>query len=214
MPADLTPATAPPIPRYARIDVIGGAVMVFVAALIWFGAIGLRVGELVNFGPGALPRVLALILGAAGLGMFLHGLVQREQEAEPLVLAVRPPAILGIAIFLFALFIRGGDYGIVSTPRLGLMVVGPLTVFVAGFATPEARPRELIVMAFGLTAAVLLVFTDLLGVPLPVFPTRLEDAIPPSFGTDAAVRALYIVYACVTAGLYTWLFDVPGRRRD
>lgn len=208
-----TRADPSPVPRYARADVIGGAAMVFLAGLIWFGAMELRLGTLISFGPGAMPRVLAAVLGVAGLAMLFRGMFRSGGTAEAVHLAYRPSAILGIAFVVFAVFIRGGDFWFVTTPQLGLMVVGPLTVFIAGLATPEARPRELLVLSFGMTAAVLLVFPDLLGVPLPVFPKVLQDAIPPSFGVAAATRVLYVAYGLLTAALYVVLYKLP-RRHD
>jgi hypothetical protein len=202
------------VPRYARTDVIGGAVMVFIAGLVWYGSIGLSVGKVINFGPGAMPKALALILFVAGGAVLLNGLLQRARGADVVSVALRPPLILGLAIILFALFIRGGDFGLVTTPRLGLTVVGPLTVLIAGLATPEANPRELVVLAFSLTAAALLVFYDLLGVPIPVFPDIVEDAIPPWFGVDAAVRVAYAIYGALAAILFVTFFGLPEMRRD
>lgn len=202
------------VPRYARADVIGGAVMVFIAGLVWYGAIELKLGAVIDFGPGFMPRVLAIILFVAGGAVLIRGLVQSGETAEPLKIAARPPLILSIAIVLFALFVRGGDFGFFTTPRLGLMVVGPLTVIISGLATPEANHKELVVMAFGLTAATMLVFPDLLGVSLPVFPGFIEAAIPPSFGTGNALRVLYVAYGVLTAGLYILFFKMPEMRRD
>ena len=201
------------VPRIARIDVIGGALMVAIAALVWYGAIGLDLGHVVNFGPGAMPRVLAVLLLVAGGTVLLRGLVQGDAEAEPLAFALRPTAILVIAILLFALFIRGGQFWILTTPRLGLMVVGPVTVVIAGLATPEARLKELLVLGFGLTAAAILVFGDLLGVPIPVLPKALADAVPHSFGGDAAVRVVYIAYAAVAGLLYLAFLGSAGAAR-
>lgn len=208
------PERAGDVPRYARTDVIGGAVMVFIAGLVWYGSIGLAVGKIINFGPGAMPRALALILFIAGGAVLLHGLLQRADAADAVSVALRPPLILGLAIVLFALFIRGGDFGLITTPRLGLTLVGPVAVLVAGLATPEANLKELVVLALGLTAAALLVFYDLLGVPIPVFPEIVEDAIPPSFGIDAAVRVAYVIYGALTAALFVTFFGLPERRRD
>ena len=199
------------IPRYARADVIGGAAMVLVAGLIWFGAVELRVGTLISFGPGAMPRVLAAILAVAGLAMLFRGLFLSTGAGEAVHLAYRPSAILGIAFVVFAVFIRGGDFWFVTTPQLGLMIVGPVTVFIAGLATPEARPRELLLLSLGMTAIVLLVFPDLLGVPIPVFPKVLQDAIPPSFGVATATRVLYVAYGLLTAALYLVLYKLPRR---
>lgn len=201
-----------PVPRYARVDVVGGAVIVLVAALIGYGAIGLRLGELNNFGPGAMPTGLAVILFVGGAAVLANGLLQPGDEAEAVSFVLRPPLILAIAIVFFGLFIRGGQFWFFATPRLGLMVVGPLCVFIAGFATTEADPRELVVLALGLTAGSLLVFADLLGVPIPVFPEALEKAVPPAFGVGAAVRVLYAAYGVLTAGLYVVFFGMPRAR--
>lgn len=207
------PQRAGAVPRYARIDVIGGSLMIFIAGLVWYGAINLDLGRVINIGPGALPTGLALLLFIGGAALLLRGLLGRGEGAEPFMFALRPPLILGMAIVLFAIFIRGGDFWIVSTPRLGLMVVGPLAVFIAGFATPEAKPKELLVLAFGLTAAILLVFCDLLSVPLPVFPFAIQNMIPLSFGVDAGVRVLYTVYGALAAVLYVIFFRLPETRR-
>lgn len=205
--------TAPVMPRYASVDVIGGAAMISVAALIWYGAIGLRGGTLVNFGPGAMPKVLAGMLFLAGAAVLVRGLRQPAAQAEPLRLALRPPILLGIAIVLFALFIKGGDVMFLTTPRLGLMVVGPLATVVAGLATPEANPRELLVLGFAMTVAVIAEFYDLLGAPLPIFAAVLEREIPPSFGIDAAVRTLYLAYAALAGALYLVFFGRPEAPR-
>lgn len=201
--------TSGAVPRHARVDVIGGAVMIGIAALVWYGSIGLKLGKLVNFGPGAMPKVLAAVLFVSGAAILWRGLVQRDAEAERVMLALRPPLILGIAIILFALFIKGGEFWFLETPRLGLMVVGPVTVFIAGLATPESNPRELAVMAFGLTAAMLLVFADLLGVPIPVFPKAIDAALPHGWGVEAPLRVLCAGYAVISAALW-WLFFGRG----
>lgn len=200
------------VPRYARIDVIGGMAMVLVAGLVWFGAIGLDTGSLANFGAGAMPRALSILLLVAGLALLLRGATQPAGEAEPLELALRPTAIVALSIALFGLFVRGGHFGPVSTPQLGLAVVGPLTVLVAGCASPEPRLGDLLVLAFGLSAATLLLFADLLGVTIPVFPDFIRKAILPAFGADAALRVLYCAYGMLAAILYVCLFRLREKR--
>src|SRR6188474_1990836 len=92
------------VPRYARIDVIGGAMIIFLAGLIWYGAIELNVGTLADFASGALPKALALVLLAAGGVLLLQGLTQRHEDADRFEIAVRPMAIVVISIGLFGLF--------------------------------------------------------------------------------------------------------------
>jgi hypothetical protein len=171
-----------PIPPYARIEVIGGLIMVAIAALIWFGSINLSLGNLPNFGPAALPRALAL-----------------------------PTLIILLAIGVFGLFIRGGNFGILSTPQLGLCIVGPLTVFISGCASPQVKSRELLALAFGLTALILLVFPDLLRLSIPPFPAGLHNAIPAWLGGQTALRIACVAYAIIAVALY---FAPIGRRRE
>jgi hypothetical protein len=209
-PRDLTSARA--VPRYARIDVLGGTGMVLFAGLVWFGAIGLDTGSVANFGPGAMPRALAVVLFVAGMALLARGVMQPRGEAEAVELALRPTAIVTLAIVLFGLFVRGGQFGPVSTPQLGLAVVGPLTVFVAGCASPQPRFGELLVLAFGLSAATLLVFADLLGVTIPTFPAFVAKAIPAWFGETTALRLLYCAYGLLAGALYLHLFRRRGER--
>jgi hypothetical protein len=187
--------------------------MVFVASLVSFGAIGLDIGSITNFGSGAMPYALSIVLFVAGIALLLRGLTQRTDEAEPFEFALRPTATVAISIVLFGLFVRGGQFGPLSTPQLGLAVVGPFTVFIAGCASPETRTKELLVLAFGLTAAMLAIFADLLGVTIPIFPRFIQDAIPPAFGADAALRALYSAYGALAAILYVVFFGTSGKRR-
>lgn len=199
------------IPRHARVDVIGGAVIMLIAGLVWYGAIELDVGRLTRLGSGAMPKAIALLLSIAGGGLLANGLMRRSGESERFEFTLRPSVIIVAAMLIFGLFIRGGDFGIFSTPRLGLTVVGPLTVIIAGCAAPNARFGELVVTAFGLTAGLLLVFADLLGVPVPVFPDFLEAAIP--LGIDTATRLAYCVYGALAAALYVLIFRW-GAQRD
>lgn len=201
------------VPHFARVDVIGGALMIFIAALIWFGALALDGGTLVRIGSGALPRGLAVLLFVAGAAVLVQGLLQGNDRAERIYLAVRPSAIVLGAIVLFGLFIRGGDFGLFSTPQLGLMIVGPLTVFIAGSATPEMDLKSLIVLSFGLAAAMLLIFMDLLSVTIPVFPKFIQDPLTFAIGIDTLVRIAYVAYAAIAAMLYVFFFGLPEMRR-
>ncbi|KRA43274.1 tripartite tricarboxylate transporter TctB family protein [Devosia sp. Root635] len=200
-----------PVPPYARLEVIGGTTIIGIAALVWFGAINLAVGTLPNFGPGALPRVLAILLALAGAGVFIQGLVRREAAFERFEFALRPTLVIMLAVVLFGLFIRGGDFGLLSTPQLGLCVVGPLTVFIAGCAAPQVNLKELLVLAFGLTALMLVVFPDLLRLGIPPFPAILQNAIPPALGRETALRIAYAGYGAIALVLYL-VFVRPDRR--
>ncbi len=94
------------------------------------------------------------------------------------------------------------------------MIVGPLTVFIAGCATPDLHVKSLLVLAFALTAAMLLVFMDMLGVTIPVFPKFIQEPFTISFGIDTVVRAAYVAYAVFAAALYAIFFGFAEKRRD
>lgn len=200
-----------PVPPYARIEVIGGLTMIALATLIWFGSINLALGVLPNFGPGALPRVLSIMLGLAGSAITVQGFIRREAAFERFDIALRPTLIVLVAIGVFGLFIRGGDFGILATPQLGLCIVGPLTIFISGCAAPQVNARELLVLAFGLTALVLLVFPDLLRLSIPPFPAGMHNAIAASLGTQTGLRIACAAYALIAVVLY---FAPFGRRKD
>lgn len=199
------------VPPYARIEVIGGLTIVTVAALIWFGSIDLSNGVLPNFGSGALPRILAILLALAGAGIVFQGLIRREAAFERFDFAWRPTLIVVLAIAIFGLFIRGGNFGLFSTPQLGLCIVGPLTIFIAGCAAPRINVRELLVLAFGLTALILVVFPDLLRLSIPPFPGGMQSIIPPALGPQNALRIACAGNAALAAALY---FVLIRSRRD
>lgn len=207
------PSQTAAVQRRLRVDVVAGALVMFIAGLIWFGAIELEVGQLTRLGSGAMPKALALLLLAAGGWIMTSGMMGCDREAERLDLVLRPGTIVVAAMLVFAIFIRGGSFGPVSTPQLGLTVVGPLTVVIAGCAAYSIRFGELLVTALGLTAALLLVFADLLGVAVPVFPKFLEIAIDSSIGRDAAIRLAYVIYGVLAAILYGLIFGWGEKRR-
>jgi hypothetical protein len=202
------------VPRRARIDVISGAVIVSLAGLIWLGGTELEVGTIANFGSGAIPKILALVLLVGGCALLLKGLTQDPEDAERFHIASHPMVIVLVSIGLFGVFIRGGDFGVVSTPQLGLLIVGPLTVFVSGCATPNLHVKSLLVLSFGLTAGILMVFVDLLGVSIPIAPRSIQNDLSMSVGFETMVRAAYATYGVIAVTLYVALVRRRGGCRE
>ncbi|MDR6819904.1 putative membrane protein [Neorhizobium sp. 2083] len=201
------------VPRYARVDVIGGILLMMIALLVWFGAIELEFGTITDIRSGTLPTILSIALAIVGLGVVLQGLFQPSENSERLELAIRPTALIILSIGVFGLFIRGGIFGPVTAPQLGLLVVGPLTVFISGCAADRLRLGSLVVLAFGLTSALLLIFVDVLAVNIPVYPKAIADSLNASVGEYFALRASYIVYAMIALGLYLILYMSAERTR-
>lgn len=190
------------VPLYRRMNVLGGALICLAAIGIGIESMGLAVGELSYFGPGFLPRILAVILLAGGVSLLAIGLFQRSAAAEGLELALRGPAAVGLAILVFALTIRGVALGPIDIPQLGILIAGPVTIVIAGMGSSEARLRELVVLGISVTAVAILVFADALSMQLPVFPAGIEPGLQTAWGPDWPRRLAVIVYGVSAYGLW------------
>lgn len=140
-----------------------------------YAASDLPQGTLSAIGPGLMPHWLSIGVAVCGLALVAAGFLR---DGEPLqTFPLRGPIIVMLAIAAFALTIRPFNFGAFSTPGLGLIVAGPLAVMVGGYASPEARFRELLILALLLTAGCMLLFGDMLNLPIPIFPTAVIQAM-------------------------------------
>lgn len=188
--------------RLLRLDFLAGVVVGIIALAILAQAWNLDMGVIRNFGPGFLPKVLGLILAAGAAILIIWGLTQPADYAERVQLKWRGPAMVAAGVFFFALFIRPWSIGAIPTPQLGLLVVAPVTVVLAGFGSKEADIRELLVLGFGLTGLATMLFSDILGLQIPVFPRFVEIPLTNSFGYDWPKRVAYLVYFALCLGLF------------
>lgn len=173
----------------------GGLLLVGLAALAFVLTADLSQGSLRSMGPGMVPRALAIGLGLCGLVLVVAGLMRRGSgfDPSPLRLPLRGPVVILLAVAAFALTIRPFPLGGLTTPGLGLVGAGPLTVVIGGFASPEARLRDNLALGLGLTAFAMLLFGDLLNLPIPMMPQAWADLFPDGWSQDGRLR--------VTAGL-------------
>jgi len=137
-------------------DLVAGASLVALAAFALWASAPLDGGTLRAVGPGLLPRAAALGVGAAGLALIVLSLVSRGAGLGRWPL--RGPLFVFLALAGFALTIR----------TVGLALAGPLVVVVSGAASPETRPRELVIFALAMTAFCIGLFKYALGLPIPV----------------------------------------------
>jgi putative tricarboxylic transport membrane protein len=130
--------------------------LIAVCFFVLWAVEGLRQGTLTAMGPGMFPRALAVLLGIGGgilvvLSFWLDG--------EPLERwSFRGPILVTVGILLFALTIR----------PFGLAVASMLALMVSGFATPDARLREVAVFSALLTLACIVLFRYLLEMSISV----------------------------------------------
>ena len=167
-------------------SLVSGLVMVALGLFGVWAASDLERGTLAQIGPGLLPHWLSIGVAACGLALFVVGFLHDGEKLQPI--ALRAPAIVLLAIFAFALTIRPFTLGGIATPGLGLIVAGPLAVVIGGFASHAARFLDLSILALMLTSGCMLMFGDLLNLPIPIFPTALVEAMSGKISTKLMLR--------------------------
>lgn len=167
-------------------SLVGGLGLLALGAFaVWAGS-DLPQGTLGAMGPGLMPRWLAIGVAVCGVALVAAGFLKRGDPLPPV--AWRGIIVVVAAILAFAVTIRPVALGPVTTPGLGLIVAGPLAILIGGYASPEARLKELVILALFLTAGCMLLFGDLLNLPIPIFPTAVIEAISGSISTRLLLR--------------------------
>jgi putative tricarboxylic transport membrane protein len=154
------PGAAHPAPPRRRVrsprDLLAGASLVALALLaLWTGA-RLDAGTLRAVGPGMLPRAVATAIGLCGILLVAFSFFRDGESLGRWPL--RGPVFVCLAVIAFSLTIRS----------VGLALAGPLVVIVGGAASPESRPRELVVFALVMTVLCIGLFRYVLSLPIPV----------------------------------------------
>ena len=182
-------------PVRAPQSLIGGLLLIALAALALYLTRDLDQGTLNAMGPAMLPRWLAIGVGLSGLALVVFGFLKEGDVLERW--SLRGPVFVIGAILAFAVTIRPFSFGGVATPGLGLLVSGPLAIILGGYATPEARLRDLVILALSLTPFCMVLFGDLLNLPIPVFPQALTGLFPADWSQKAVLRATAAIMAAV-----------------
>ena len=200
MAAETDRAGAARGPIRAPQNFAGALLLLFLAAFALWATSSLSQGTLRAMGPAMLPRWLAFGVGACGVALLVGAFLKAGDAME--AWGLRGPVVVLAAIVLFAVTIRPFDLGIGQTPGLGLAAAGPLAIIVGGYASPEARMRELLILALALTAFCMLLFGDLLNLPIPQFPQGISDLFPASWSNDGRLRAVALLYAGAAAAVW------------
>jgi hypothetical protein len=149
-------------------DFWAGIALVAVGGTALIGGADLPFMTRQGVGAGLLPRIVGGLIVALGVVQALLAL--RNPGGTVGAWAWREIAIVLGAVVLFGLAIRGGTLGPIAVPPLGLVVAGPLAVYVAGLADRASKPGELIVFSLAMTAVCIAAFRFALGIPVPVAP--------------------------------------------
>ncbi|MBX9934135.1 MAG: tripartite tricarboxylate transporter TctB family protein [Methylobacterium sp.] len=165
---------------------------------VWAGG-DLPQGTLGAMGPGLMPRWLGIGVATCGVALLAAAFVKDGDPIPPV--AWRGLFVVVLAIIAFAVTIRPVGIGSFMTPGLGLIVAGPLAIMIGGYASPEARFGELVILALLLTAGCMLLFGDLLNLPIPIFPTVVIEAVSGSISTRLLLRIAVGVLIILGLGL-------------
>ncbi|KQP50964.1 MULTISPECIES: tripartite tricarboxylate transporter TctB family protein [unclassified Methylobacterium] len=176
---------------------------------VWAGS-DLPQGTLGAMGPGLMPRWLGIGVAACGVALVLAGFLKTGEPLPPV--AWRGVVVVMLAIVAFAVTIRPVPVGPFTTPGLGLIVAGPLAIIVGGYASPEARFGELVCLALLLTAGCMLLFGDLLNLPIPMFPTVVIEALSGSISMRLLLRLSAGVLILLGIGMVALLRSGARRR--
>lgn len=190
-------------------SVVSGLVLIALALFAIWLTRDLPQGTLRAMGPAMLPRWLAIAVGLCGVALLVTGLLRHGSPLESYTF--RGPAVVVVAILAFGVAIRGFDFGSFRVPTLGLLIAGPLAIFVSGFATPEVRARELLILALALTSACMLLFGDLLNLPIPMYPQSFADLYPAGWSSDSRLRATSAILAVTALGVFLLGYRRTGR---
>ncbi|WP_377299431.1 tripartite tricarboxylate transporter TctB family protein [Rhizobium sp. SGZ-381] len=191
---------APDSPARVSQNLAGGLILVALAALALWLLSDLDAGTLGAMGSALMPRVLAVGLGLLGALVAASSFFHQGPVLEHLPL--RGPSLVMLAIVIFAATIRPLSLGSVSLPGFGLIVAAPLSIIICGFATREARLRELVVLALALTPACMVLFGDLLNLTIPMLPDALMDLFPDGWSQKAMLRVSAATMLAVAALLF------------
>ena len=191
-------------PVRAPQSLAGGVLLIALAALALWLTRDLDQGTLNSMGPAMLPRWLAMAVGLSGLALLAFAFLKQGDVLERW--SLRGPVFVIGAILAFAITIRPFSFGPLAVPGLGMVIASPLAIIIGGHATPEARLRELAILALLLTPFCMVLFGDLLNLPIPIFPLALADLFPAGTSQKAMMRIFAALMLAAAAALFaaTW----------
>jgi hypothetical protein len=179
---------------------VGGLCLMAIAALALWLTRDLSQGTLRTMGPAMLPRWLAFAVGGCGIALVVLGLIKDGERVERSNL--RGPVFVLLAILSFAVTIRPFSLGPIATPGLGMVAAGPLAILIGGYASSEVRLRDLVILALSLTPFCMVLFGDVLNLPIPIFPQSLTGLFPADWSQKQVLRATAGIMAMCAAGVY------------
>lgn len=135
-------------------DILAGLVIVAVGTAFLVAAQRLRVGTLMNMGPGYFPRIVAIAVIIAGVLVAIQGWRNAAPIDRP---HLRPLLAIAAGIALFALVL--GQFGLIPATITAVLA--------ASAGDSSSRPLQSLAVAIGAGIGVWLVFRVGLGLQMP-----------------------------------------------
>lgn len=139
-------------------DLLLGLFLLLVATLTLVATRKLGIGTAANMGPGYMPRVIAIAVMLFGAFFTGRGLLRSHLGVTRVQL--RSLIAIPLAVALFSLLVEFA----------GLAIASLVTIIVAAYATHEFRAREAVIFGIAIAAVSVLLFVQLLSLPLPIWP--------------------------------------------
>jgi hypothetical protein len=139
-------------------DLLLGLFLLLVATLTLVATRKLGIGTAANMGPGYMPRVIAIAVMLFGAFFTGRGLLRSHLGIARVQL--RSLIAIPLAVALFSLLVEFA----------GLAIASLVTIIVAAYATHEFRAREAVIFGIAIAAVSVLLFVQLLSLPLPIWP--------------------------------------------
>ncbi|MFC0252177.1 tripartite tricarboxylate transporter TctB family protein [Massilia consociata] len=147
------------IVRHPKNFWIGIIFLCFGLAAIWFIQDN-EMGSAGRMGPAYFPTVLGALLALVGLAGIIRSFVGRSLGAHDAIgkFHIKNIVIILAAVILFGVLMRGA----------GLGVAAFVLVFLSAYASDRFKLVPTLVLAAGLSLFAILLFVQLLGLPMPV----------------------------------------------
>jgi hypothetical protein len=139
-------------------DLAAGLFFIIIGVLGFWFVRDMPMGAAVRMGPGYIPKVLSCIVAGLGLIIFVRSFVITGEPIEGMKL--RPLLIITLAILGFAALIDSN----------GLVLASLLMMIFGSIGGREFFWREMLIFSVIMTAACVIIFHILLGLPMQVFP--------------------------------------------
>jgi hypothetical protein len=138
-------------------ELAGGSIAIAIGGFAVWEASGYSIGQLSQMGPGYFPVALGVVMIGLGAALIFEG---RRVDAEP---AENPAWRTLVAVLAgigaFALLLE----------RTGLVPASVALVLLAALAEPQYRPGQTVLLALAVSAISVLIFSLMIGMPLPAF---------------------------------------------